>query len=187
MNFFTYFYIIFLIAVNIIVWFIAIEQLIAVFYKVAPAVSAGIKKQKAVISVIKTFFPNAKSIIDIGSGWGKLVNSMAFEFPKAKIIGIEIFILPYIYSLLKSGNLKNLKFIRADAFKYLDNYPDKFDIGISYLLNSEMQNVENFVNKFKVLIAIDFPLPNINPKEKIKLHKDKHAQHYLYIYKFSEI
>jgi hypothetical protein len=65
----------------------------------------------------------------------------------------------------------------------LRNEDQKFDVGIAYLLTPEMKNVENFLSRFKMLMAVDFPLPDVRAAEKIKLHQDMFGQHWLYVYR----
>jgi len=55
-------------------------------------------------------------IYDLGSGWGTLVIRMAIKYPKRKIIGYEISLLPYLVSVLIKCVLRvdNLSLYRQD-------------------------------------------------------------------------
>ena len=181
MNIFIYTYILLFILFDIIVIFIAFEQMIHIFMDHAPSIAAGPKSRKAVIEEISKNFPNAKTLIDIGSGWGTMALAISKKIPKLKVSGIEIMFAPFSLAYIMSLFKKNVKFVFGDAFKYLKD--NKFDIGIAYLLTSEMRDVEKFLSNFKVLLALDFPMPGIEPTRKIKLHKDFIRQHWLYVYK----
>ncbi|NRD74810.1 class I SAM-dependent methyltransferase [Shewanella sp. VB17] len=59
------------------------------------------------------------AIYDLGSGWGTLVIRMAIKYPKRKIIGYEISLLPYLVSVLIKFILRvdNLTLYRQDFMK----------------------------------------------------------------------
>ncbi|MDL2295853.1 class I SAM-dependent methyltransferase [Lachnospiraceae bacterium OttesenSCG-928-E19] len=137
----------------------------------------------AVVKQIQEIFPDAKTILDIGSGWGTMVRTVAKKNRNAQVVGVEILFLPYVYSIIRSVFVRNAKFVRGDAFKYINKDNKKFDIGITYLLTPEMRNVQKVLSHFDVLISVDFPLPDIKPTHKIKIHRDFLAQHWLYVYK----
>jgi len=184
MNFLVYFYIIFLLVFNIIIWLIAAEQVFCILRNIAPSISAGPKSRNAVIKQIQQEFPNAKTILDIGSGWGTLACNIAKKFPDAKVSGIEIMYAPFVFSAIRSWFYKNVKFVRTDAFKYLNKTSDKFDVGVTFLLSCEMVDVKKLLSRFKILIAVDFALPeDIKPYKIIKLNRGLTKQHWLYVYK----
>ncbi len=183
MFFLVYLYIFLFITVSVTLFLMGIEQVITVATRRAPAVSAGKKKTAAVVAQIKKDFPDVKTVLDIGSGWGNMVCAVAKQFPNASITGIEMMPTPYLKSLINTKFLKNIKIVFGDAFKYLDKTGKNFDIGISYLLTPEMRNVEKYLSRFKTLFSVDFPLPNIKPTNKVKIYHDGRIQHWLYIYK----
>ncbi|MFA5020582.1 MAG: hypothetical protein WC517_00785 [Patescibacteria group bacterium] len=55
-------------------------------------------------------------VYDLGSGDGRLVFAAAKR--GAEAIGIEIFILPYLYSWIKSWGRKNARILFGDLFNY---------------------------------------------------------------------
>lgn len=183
MNFLIYVYLFLFIIFDIVVIFVSIEQMISIFMNRAPSISAGPKSRQAVIDEITKNFPNAKTIIDIGSGWGTMARAVAKKIPSAKVTGVEIMLAPFVFSFISSAFKKNVKFVFGNAFKYLKEKNNKFDVGVAYLLTSEMRDVEKFLSKFDVLLAVDFPMPGVEPIKKIKLHKDLIKQHWLYVYK----
>ncbi len=159
------------------------EFIICVARKLSPQVRSGDPMRAAVVGQIREFAPNAKTVIDIGSGFGTMTRSVARAFPCADVIGIEIMPTPYLYSLVRGMLFKNVKLTFGNAFKFLDNYNKKFDVGITYLLTPEMPKVQKYMSRFKVLMVLDFPLPDATPVKTIKLHRDFLGQHYLYVYK----
>jgi len=58
-------------------------------------------------------------IYDLGSGWGSLVIRMATTFPKRKVVGYELSLLPYLVSLSvkRLMRLDNLNLYRQDFMK----------------------------------------------------------------------
>ncbi len=179
------FYILFALfgVLTIVFLWVGIEGMIGMFKNIAPAVSAGRRQRAAIVDFIASEFPDAKTIVDIGSGWGAVVDDISKQLPGTAVIGLEIMPISYLYSEIRCAFRKNAKFIFGDAFKFLNGSDKKFDIGITYLLSSEMRDVKKILSRFKVLIALDFPLPDVKPYKKIKLHHDRFAQHYLYIYR----
>lgn len=183
MSLFVYLYLFLFVIFDIIVLVIGIEQLICFTKNMAPEVPSSSKLRTSVVKQIPIEFPNVKTIVDIGSGWGGMARLIAKSNPDAKVIGLEIMPSPFVYSKIRGVFIKNLKFVFGNAFKYFAKSDEKFDVGIAYLLTPEMKNVENFLSRFAVLFALDFPLPDIEPAKKIKLHRDSFGQHYLYVYK----
>jgi len=121
--------------------------------------------------------------VDMGSGWGAMMRAMGRAFPKAKITGLEFLFAPYIYSVICGIFNQNQKYKLCDMWKYLDKTGEKFDVGVSFLLDIQMGQMEKYMDRFKLFISIDFPLPNMKPYKKIKLHRERFAQHWLYVYK----
>lgn len=183
MIFLVYFWILSFAVVSIALFLMGMEQVITVATRTAPAVSAGKQKTAAVVKQIQKEIPNVKNILDIGSGWGNMVCAVAKQFPNANITGIEMMPTPYLRSLINTKFFKNIKIVFGDAFKYLNKTNKKFDVGISYLLTPEMRDVKKYLSRFKILLSVDFPLPDVEPTEKIKIYHDGRIQHWLYVYK----
>lgn len=182
-TFLVYLYLVVFAIFDIVILVLGIEQMVGFYKNMAPEVPASRKLRAGVVAQIKKDMADTKSILDIGSGWGTMVKSVGRAFPSAVVTGIEIMPLPYVYSSIRCMFNKNIKIFLGNAFKVLKKKNQKFDVAIAYLLTPEMKNVENFLSRFKMLIAVDFPLPDIKETEKVKLHKDRFGQHYLYIYK----
>ena len=183
MIFLVYLYLIVFIIFDIFILAVGIEQLLCAFRKIAPKVPSGRQLRVAVAEQIAIEMPDVKSIIDVGSGWGTMVRTVAKKFPNAKVYGIEFMPSAYVYSVVRGLFVWNAKLIFGNAFKYLEQTDKKFDVGITYLLPSEMNDVKKFMAKFKMLFVLDFPLPDVTPIKKIKLNKNALGQHWLYVYK----
>lgn len=164
---------------------VSIEHAICFIRKHAPSIPSGNKVRKTIVNHIFNECPDAKTIVDIGSGWGGMARTVAKHKPSVRIIGLEFMPMPYIFASLRNLCRKNIKFVFGDAFKYLKNTDKKFDIGIVYLLTPEMGYVKDVISKFKMLFVLNYPLPNIKPTKKIKLHNNFMGQNCLYIYKFN--
>ena len=122
-----------------------------------------------------------KTVADIGSCYGGLARRIARECPNKNVIALERMPCPMIIS--KVGDLfsKKSKTKWADAFEFIEKSKG-YDIGVAYLLPPQMWRVEKLAHKFKVLLILDFPLPNRKSTRAIKLHKTDRMQHMLYVY-----
>jgi hypothetical protein len=139
----------------------------------------------AVARQIKKYYSNAETILDIGSGWGGMSRFLARQFPDKKVTGIELMLMPFTYSKITNWIccVGNVRFVRANAFKFLRKSENNFDIGVAYLLTPAMAELSDFHDKLGAVLALDFPFPNIKPTRKINLHyKDCLGEHWLYVY-----
>ena len=87
-----------------------------------------------------------KIIVDLGSGWGSLVFSLAKKFPNSHIIGYEISFIPYLFSyfLLKLLCYQNVELKRCDFFtKSLA----KADVVVVYLYPGAMEKLKGKLSK----------------------------------------
>ena len=80
------------------------------------------------------FKNNNKCILDIGFGDGKLLVSLAKEFPELNFIGLEVYEsgIGNILKQISKENLENIKISCADAIIFLTNYVENNSLyGIS--------------------------------------------------------
>lgn len=86
-----------------------------------------------------------RKVLILGLGGGSCAELVAKAYPMARIVGVDID--PVIVELgkkyLNLGKIKNLKFIRADAAKWILRQKDKFD-----LVLIDLYKGENFPKKF---------------------------------------
>jgi 2-polyprenyl-3-methyl-5-hydroxy-6-metoxy-1,4-benzoquinol methylase len=126
-----------------------------------------------------------ESVCDLGSGWGGMCGRIAREFPSAAVRGFEIMPMPFAWSkVMRLLGLipRRADFTRGDFFSLIKN-GNGFDVCVCYQVRRNMPRIESeLMDKFKVLLVLDFPLPNAQPAKKIKLHHDSLGQHYLYVY-----
>ncbi|MCL2538674.1 MAG: class I SAM-dependent methyltransferase [Alphaproteobacteria bacterium] len=149
----------------------------------APEVPSSRRLRDAVAAEIRKNYPDAKTAIDVGSGWGGMARRVAREFPKMKVTGAELMPLAFICSWIARAVFgpRNCRFVLGDAVKFIKKSKG-FDIGICYSGTGLMRAVAPVKNKFKIIIALDFPLPDAKPTRTIQLHKDTLGQHVLYVY-----
>lgn len=179
--FLAYLYIVFVVVFSVGVFAFGIESIIAVSRRQSPPLPSGARLRQVVSDQIAQY-GSAKTVIDVGSGWGTMVRQIAREFPDKQVWGIERMFLPYIYSVVRNMFVKNAVLVRGDAFEKICSEDQHYDIGITYLQMNQMARLKEFRNRFDVLLVLDFPFVDLAPTQKIKLHHDLLGQHYLYIY-----
>ena len=158
------------------------DFMIAAMTKTSPEVASGKELRNIVVSEINKNYKNLHSVIDIGSCWGGLARKIARECPGKNVVAVERMPSPAFISTIKDlFSFCNSKTIWGEAIKYIKK-SNGFDIGTAYLYPDMMKKLEKHLNKFKVLIVLDFPLPNTKPTRTQKLHHDHLGQHNLYIY-----
>lgn len=168
-----------------------IEYCYCVFVKKqAPFVPSAKCSRQITLCEIKKHYPNAKNVLEIGSGFGAFSRKIARN-TNASVIGLEN--MPWcacISKILDIFCFKKVKTVFCDAFKYLENTDKKFDIAIAYLGPKLTPKLLKYKNKIRVLIVLDFPLPDYKPTRtiyggpgKTKMG-GKEYPHKLYIYEF---
>ena len=169
------------------VWVICncFEGFICLIFHLPPMVPSSKKMRNAIINEINKNYRSMKTVIDIGSCYGGLARRIARECNEKLVIAVERMICPAIISKTSDFfcdiKMKKSKTILSNAFKFIKK-SDGFDIGVAYLFPTVMKQLEELKHKFKVLIILDFSLPNSKPNKKIKLHEDRLGQHWMYIY-----
>lgn len=181
---FIYICLLVIIIIDIFAFIWLIENIIGTLVKgQAPEIPSGRRLRKVVLDELKNY--SASSIVDLGSGFGGMAKSIAKYFPDAQVYGIEFMPFAIIISKLSKlfCHLKNLKFIHGDVFKII-NQSQGYDIGVVYLLTPQMKNVQKIRKKFKVLLVLDYPLPDIKPTLVREIFQEKITsfKHRLYIY-----
>ncbi len=173
--------------INIVCWvFLAVFLITTVvpstIFKMTPPYPSQHVMRQALIDAIKKYYPNAKTLIDIGSGWGGLARMVGKQNPNMRIVGLEYLPLPWACSKIVRFFMgpRNVRFIYANAFKYIPKHPS--DIGVSYLLKKSMPRVNEMSKYFRVLIVLDFPIPDREPTHVIDLHHDELGKHRIFVY-----
>ena len=125
---------------------------------------------------------NEGTIIDLGSGWGTFVIAFARKYPHSQVVGYELSLLPWLYSVIRKKilGLNNLQLYRHDFF----NADLKAaDLLICYLYPRGMNqlNLKLITDKLHVnVISNTFALPNIEPARKIILRDAFNTPIYFY-------
>jgi hypothetical protein len=166
---------------------VGLDAFIAAVRKDAPEVPSSAKLRAAIIKEILEYYPNAKTVLDIGACYGGMARAIAKAFPNKKISGIEIMPIPFAISGIMKffRGPKNMDFHLGDAMKFIRKSKG-YDIGVAWLLTPMMERVESVADKFGVLLVLDFPLPNRAPARVVRLHKTNgwriKPYHMLYVY-----
>ena len=156
-----------------------------------PLVASNNYERQLVVEQIKTKYPKAKNICEIGSGFGGLARAIARN-TKANVCALEN--MPFSAFVSRTADrlshCKNNKTIWCDAFAYLDNTDMKFDVAIAYLGPTATPMIQKYKDKIKVLISLDFEIKNLKPKHVIDMghgytiYKRIKYPHRLFIYEF---
>jgi len=119
-------------------------------------------------------------VYDLGSGDGRLVFAAAKK--GAEAIGIEIFILPYLYSWVISWGRKNAKILFGDLFNYDIRGADVVFI---FLLNKSYGRlVEKFSKELKPGTRVIVGCWEIEEWKDKLARKDKPSENVLPIYTY---
>lgn len=129
-----------------------------------PAVSCRNRHIYAIAAELKKHYPNMKTAVDIGSGFGRLARGIAKK-TDLQVLAIEN--MPISICVAKFMNFvtntKKVNFIYADAFKYIAKSNKKFDIGFAYLgpgMNGRLCEIRSH---FRILITLDAEIPGLTP------------------------
>ncbi len=120
--------------------------------------------RRATVNAINEFYPNAKSVCEIGAGYGGLASYIA---RKCKVSVCAIENMPFtsfvsrFFCLFFGG--QRVKNVCADAFSYLDKSDMHFDIGVAYLGPKVNNRLLEIKSHFDVLIVLDVPIDNVKP------------------------
>ena len=118
--------------------------------------------------------------IDLGCGFGTMLAVLAKQFPNGNFVGIELGILPYLLTKLRSLFHPNLKAIFGDFWK-LDFA--QYDFVYAFLAPPPMAAIEELVlpklGPNSLLIVNSFPLPVSKPKI-IEVSESRGGTLYLY-------
>jgi hypothetical protein len=172
----------FFIAVAALYLYVA-EIAIAAIAGLPPKVKSGKRMREAVVRELRGM--DFQTVFDAGSGFGGMCGRIARAFPNARVVGAELMPMPFVMSKIAqvAGLIpRRVRFRLADMFSFAER-SDGFDVGTFYQLPGMMKRVESeIMGKFKVLMVLDFPLPNARPAKKRELHRDLLGQHWLYVY-----
>ena len=155
-----------------------------------PLATSTTRLRRAIIQEIKTNYKDAKTIVEIGSGFGGLSRLIA-KNTNATVYSLEnmpftIMLAKFFDAIFHSKN----KTIWCDAYKYLAETDQRFDIAVAYMGPYEIQELAKYKNKIGILISMDFELENVQPIKVIDVghghttYNRKKYPHKVFIYKF---
>lgn len=124
---------------------------------------------------------SGKKIVDLGSGWGHLVVSIARKYPTARIKGYENSPIPFIFSFLLKGKLA----VSVAMKNFFKANLEEADVVVCYLCPYSMERLES---KLAVelpdgasVVSLVFALPGWKPDKVI--YADDLYRSPIYFYK----
>jgi len=106
---------------------------------ISPMPSVGFAK-KVVIQAVPS--ETTGTVVDLGSGWGTLLFSLAKKFPHCRFIGYELSPLPYAISFLRKWlfRYQNVTILRRDFFQ---ESLDDASVVLCYLFPHTMERLSS--------------------------------------------
>ena len=177
-----------LVVVGLIVT-IAEHYIVGYIWRQVPCVSCPKVLCRAVVAEIKKY-KNVHSVCEIGAGYGVLARYVARKCD-VSVTALEnvwfTYFIASICRMLPGGN--NVRNVCADAFEYLKGENVHFNIGIAYLCPEVNDCLMDFMDKFDILILLDFPTSGVAPVRVVDVghgftrFNNKKYPHKLFIYK----
>ena len=153
-----------------------------------PLVSSARGLRRLVLQQIRTHYPHAKNICEIGSGLGGLARYIA-KNTNANVYALEN--MPFtvlgarFFDFITHARSKT---IWCDAFEWLDKTNKKIDVAIAYLGPSFTTRLPKYKNKIRVIISLDFEVANMRPTRVVDLghgftlYNHKKYPHRVFVY-----
>ena len=157
-----------------------------------PLVASSSCLRRNTVEQIVKYYNKSKNICEIGAGFGGLARVVAKQ-TKANVYALEN--MPFSAFVSKTCDLlsgsKNNHTIWCDAFEYLDKTNKKFDVAVAYLGPTATPKIQQYKNKIRVLISLDFEIKDLKPVRVIDMSKNGYTiykkikyPHKLFIYEF---
>lgn len=126
------------------------------------------KISKMILTIIED--EKQETIIDLGSGFGTLAIFLARNLPHKKVIGYELSLFPYFFSLLlkKVLKLENLEFYKKDFLK--EDLKDS--LLVCFLFPKGMEKLEDKLFDETInttIVSSTFSFRNIKEREVFKV------------------
>lgn len=167
-----------------------LEHAICFIRHQVPFVPSAKVLRQAIVNEINTYYPNMKTVCDIGAGYGGLANYIKQKC-NVSVVAIENMLvsvmIAHVGNFITGGNVR---IIWTDAFKYLNNSNHKFDIGVAYLGPGVNDGLAQFKKNFRVMITLDVPIDNLTPVRIVDIghgftrYGRKKFPHKLFVYEF---
>lgn len=151
----------FILITGYVIWFMII-LVNSNFFQISPTISSGNKSIKTIAHYIKNYITENNiqqpNILDIGSGYGKLLFGINKIIPEGNYTGYEISKLSYRVSMLKNKH-QNITFIN-DNIVNIKNF--NFNIIVTFLFLKQQKDLIQFYNKCPLntlIISNSFEIP----------------------------
>lgn len=162
----------------------------AVILRQPPFVACTRKMCRVVSDQILTYYPDAKTVCEIGSGHGGLARHIARR-AGVRVDAVENMPFSVFVSRVSCALFGwRCRTIWADAFEWLARPGVSYDIGVAYLGPTLTPRLAKYKKKFRVFISLDFELPGLVPVRVIDMgagytrYKNKMYPHRLFVYEF---
>lgn len=159
--------------------------------KKPPFVPAIDTERAAVVQQINLYYPHAKTVLELGSGYGGLARYIARN-TSAHVIGVERMPATALISWgLDKLYRANSRTVWGDVFQYLENMGGRADVAVAYMGPEVTAGLVRYANKFNVLISVDFEIPERKPVRVVDVcdgctrYQGKKYPHRLYVYEFN--
>ena len=163
---------------GVLLIFLCIIPLSIVFSTIQTGISPMPSRRLAREAVLRLVPENTEIIVDLGSGWGGMLMSLAKAFPNAKIIGYECSWLPFLWSRCFC-RLSNIFIYRENFLRVL---APKSSVLICYLCPRSMENLSRFYKgRGNILISHTFALPNNTPIQTLRILDRYKSPIYVYL------
>jgi len=139
--------------------------------KFAPYVATRGKIKHDILNILGKELKNRKNakVVDLGSGTGSILISLAKEFQQHEFIGYEWDPILIKISNRKSTGIKNITFKRQN---YMKSDLSSFDVVFAYVLKAQSQSVgqklEKELKKGALIVSEQFPLKHLKEIKRIK-------------------
>lgn len=119
---------------------------------------------------------------DLGCGDGRVLKLAAINFPKAKLVGVELSFHSYVKAKISLRDNKNVV-IRHGSFYRVDlaNASHVF----MYLLPETLEKLKPKIEK-KKLITVEYKIPGLKPDKTIELKNKSKLVSKVYFYNFKK-
>ena len=147
---------------------------------------------KMVANDINKYYPDAKFIVEVGSGMGGVLRYIARHTHVCNIVGLENMPFDVIVSRILGIFVgRRVRTIWCDAYDWLAKTGLHIDIAVAYMGPKHTSALARYKNKIDVVISIDFEIDGMSPVRVVDLghgytvFNNKKYPHRLYVYEFN--
>lgn len=189
---FLYFLVVLLIVLDVYLFARHVTYVLcAFFWRQVPFMASNKKLRHAVAHQISQYYPNARTAVEIGCGYGGMARYVSRKCA-VRTVGLEnIWFTSVVARVCDFLSRADSKTIRCNAFEYMERDGEKFDIALAYMGPCFMSRIYDFcARRSRVLISLDFPVPGVQPTRQIDVSEGGTRYngvvypHRLYVYEF---